>query len=232
MEQGVATNIAGSTTNEKNKLLKLLDDLKWPGLNRRNFIKNAIDVLIANPATFASDNDFDNKAQIEFAKLIWNVASKEGRKVMLLSDNADFMQMASNPSMTGIIQDALDKFEAGNMSGKGDASAKAAYDDIVTKYRIAKAKESKMDAFSPQLTPGEERLIARFESRVEEEIQQHYPNENAVTYLFLLARMIHASKVDLSKKKSKDANNIVLDILMFFGWSRQQNTCSTDESVQ
>jgi hypothetical protein len=115
----------------------------------------------------------------------------------LLEDNNDaFLQMARDPDMSEMLEAAFTNFMS-NMKG-GNGSKQADYEEICRKYEMAKAKKKAEGPFTEQCTPGEERLIKKFESMRDENngpYETHYPNQNAVTYVYLCAKMMVAMNV-------------------------------------
>jgi hypothetical protein len=199
--------------NELNKILIEIGDMKWPGLNKHNLINAVVSEQIADK-NFFNQKTWSNKEQINYAKRIWNHLDKARscRPLFLKSPNDVFMKLASDPRMTVILQKALKMHSNGGGEGKG----KEAYEEICDKYTRAKAKQAALSEWTPDMTPGEIKLIEKFEAKAKEnegkEFESHMPNENAVTYVFILGRALYESKM----KCDKECPDKMLDLLTFF----------------
>jgi len=106
--------------------------------------------------------------------------------------------IGSSEETINILTDALDQFERNVKQGKDD-SKYMAYCRIKAKYDAAIAKRTLAadNPFVEPLTPGELRLIETFqakernrEPRQTVKYEKHYPNQNAVTYPYILGKMM------------------------------------------
>jgi hypothetical protein len=207
--------------------------IKHEGLDNQGLIEAVIKVLKfgkhKDQALMYLSSD-KNVEQIKFAKLVWNKAIPDVRKCFLVSDNNWFMEMATDPEMTPLLSDTLDRHTSG-MGGTGDASA---YVKIAEKVASLKLKQiDAKDAFNPQMTAAELKTITKFDSlaQAREEDgprQKHNPNESAVTYCFLLGRMIIMAELDLNKRP-EFLLSVVDDMLKFFAIHGQKTNLAFNE---
>lgn len=204
--------------SEVKKALIAISELKWPGMNEDKLIAGAVHLNAKSGTFWQSHKHHSNEDQINYAKYLWNVVDVETRKTFLPCDTKWFIDMASDPGITNILTDAFERFNASIKSGGGNA---AAYFEIKSKYEQAKRIQQNESPFTQQLTPGQQRLIAKFEARARVErvkYDEHKPNENAVTYAYLLGKLIYLLGLPLATKEEKQTSrNICKDVLMIVG---------------
>jgi hypothetical protein len=176
-------------------------------------INGAIKAVRENPG-FWNKMDHTNEEQVNFANEVFNNCDAITRPTFLPFDNASFIRLASDPSMTPLITATLEAYESTVVRGSGNPKKAADYADIVAKYEEAKLIEKNQGPFTEQLTPGQERLIRKFEGMVKKPIETHLPNENAVTYCYLLGKIVYL--LELDGEKAKSVKSIVMKVLNIF----------------
>jgi len=123
--------------NEINIALKKLTGFRWKGLNNTDLI-GAVAKSVVNPDSAALLGKTTNRAQIMFAKHVWNNGNVATRGILLESTADWFIELAKNPSMTPLLVATLDRHTA-NIRG-GNRDGKAAYEEIAAKVIIARQK--------------------------------------------------------------------------------------------
>lgn len=210
--------------NEINEILIKIGESKQSGMNAQGLIEAVATVMKTDDGERMLE-DGDNANQILFAKKVWNVADQETRPLFLKSENNWFRNLASDAAMTPILAAALDAFK--NSIQGGNSEGAAAYHEIQQKYVEAKAKQAAMTAFTPQMTPGELRLIAKNESRVDRgPHEEHKSNESSCTYPFTIGRLIKALGIDYNLLTIATIKAIVLDVLFYLSIHGQKTVAA------
>lgn len=186
------------TRNELNQRLIQISELKWEGLNVEDLVGAVVKTIQGNADARVLLSSEENTDQIAFAKLVWNEGNKKVRNLLLTKSSNWFMALARDPNLVPVLQATLDKYQAGIRSG--DSEGKAAYEEIAAKvaeWRVH-VEAAKDDPFyEPQPTPGMIRAVAKFDQRAGP-LENHQPNESAVTYPFILGRIIIEMDLNLS----------------------------------
>jgi len=238
----IATKPTTPDPNERNKALIELGNCKYPGQNNHLLIESVLETIArgANMDVFDCDT---NAGQIDYAKHVWNNSQNQVRKLFLSTNSDWFIKLASNAEMVPIITAALDKFESSIGKSAGNPGGQAAYDEICEKYKIAKALESTNPGPFDfvQLSDGQKRLIKKFEAKQDAASgpvkEPAYPNQNAVTYPFILAKLCILCGFDeMSEDELNDAKMmkktlfaqkaIVEDVLLFIAVHGQKSVTS------
>lgn len=203
--------------DEVNKALIKIGTIKFEGLNQQGLVLAVVKAMRNNKTNKLAMKLLEgeeNVDQIKFAKLVWNIASTDVRDCFLTRNNDWFMALVSDPEMTPIIAAAFKKHE-GATTGGGDAKK---YMEIVKRVEQLKIKQTEADdPFNPQLTAKERSAITKFDEKEKENKEGeareiHNPNESAVTYCFLLGRLILYSGVQM--KLSAEALVAVVDDML------------------
>jgi hypothetical protein len=200
----------------RNQLLIKLGNFKWSGEGRTGLLTMVRTALKQNPNYFKNHADHTNIDQIHFAKLVWNCGKKGSRAYLLETPNAEFMALCKDERMTPLLVAALDRFLAA-VRGGGNPGKEADFHDICAKYAILKAKQSNEGPFTEQLTDAEKAFILKFEARKPEVIELHKPNQNAVTYVYLLGLLFHVTGIMNLKNLDIDAMQDMLHFIALHG---------------
>jgi len=207
--------------NDINKALIDIGAIQFNGLNQQGLIYAVIkamrDSKTSKLAIACLDGE-ENVDQINFAKIVWNAASVEVRSCFLTTNNDWFLTLAGDPEMTNILIAAVEKHEGGTTGGGNPEK----YMEIVKRIEGLKIKQAGSDnPFNPQLTEKERNAIKKFDDKAKENEEHgaretHHPNESAVTYCYLLGRLIYYSELKIMKKQIGTVVNIVDDMLRFY----------------
>jgi hypothetical protein len=226
------TELTPEKRNEINQRLLELSDLTWDGLNNTNLVGAVVKTLKHNTTSRSMVARDDNTTQIEFAKLVWNNGNKDVRKLFLIEPNDWFMTLARDPEMVPILSAALDKFQETVRSS--NPGAKAAYEEIakkVAEWRPHVLAAEKNPFYEPQPTKGQIRAVKKFDDMAgNDPPEPHKPNESAVTYPFLLGKIIMAMKVDMSKSIN-EIKSIVDDVLKFCSLHGQKSVTTFTSKI-
>lgn len=207
--------------DEVNKELIKLGGMKWEGLNKVKLIEAVCKALnYKDVGDLITDGS--NESQVRFAKIVWNEGDKSVRNMLVKTPNSWFMKLARNPDMSDILSEALDIFLKNTRAG-GDQGKKADWLEICKKYAAAIEKREQLTPFSPGMTNPELRLIRNFEARENEVHEEHKPNESAVTYPFLLGKLIVETGMMSTSMTLAKAIETIKDILNYFAVHGQQS---------
>lgn len=199
---------------ERDKALIALNTCKWEGRGTPGVVHAVVKTNKENN-NFWKTYTHTNEQQVAYARLVFaNVKTDKTRETFYPSDTSQFITLARNPDMTPLIADAFETYLSQIKSG--DSSKAADYAEICIKYHEAKAIQAAEGPFTPQLTPGQSRLIEKFEAKAAESGPRdtHKPNENAVTYVYLLGKMIHIMEIPINKDAVKTIDSILAFIEM------------------
>jgi len=230
------------TMNERNQILIKLSELSSPGLNQHDLIDATLMSCIKHPVDFSVDAS--NEEQINVAKRVWNEANSKTRSLFLKSPSNQFISIAKNVKLVKIISDALDKFNP--RVANDNLKKRLDWLEICSKYQEAKDKQSKITPFSTPMSKGELRLIEKYEAKLGEprpQYEKHYPNQSAVTYPYLLAKLIHSAKLtemfpnksnppDEIKEFVKRAKTVILDLLNFIAVHGSKSNANFTKAIQ
>jgi hypothetical protein len=139
--------------------------------------------------------------------------------------------MSTDTTILELLNAAFERYQTNVVVA--DPQKAMDYMEICRKYEQAKAKQEAQGPFVKMLTPGENRLISKFESRMgnSQAYEEHKPNQNAVTYPFLLGKLMMMSGIDYESVPVEEAHEIFLDILHFISIHGQQGTTSLNRAL-
>jgi hypothetical protein len=204
--------------NEVNRNLIRLSEMKWEGLDVKGMIGAVIKTIKNNPDArnwLASEK---NEDQIAFAKAVWDNGNTKVRGLCITTPNTWFMTLAGNEKMVPIIAAAFDRFDSS--VGAGNPQAKEDYEEIAAKVTNLRphVEAAKDDPFyEPQPTEGQIRMVQKFDKKAAENAgarDSHKPNEAAVTYPFILGKIMIEMKLDFALDTNM-LKLIVDDVLRF-----------------
>jgi hypothetical protein len=192
-----------------NQHLAELNAMKYASVGSNKMLYAISKAYPAVYSTFVLDAN--NETQIKYSKLVFNKTEFNTRHLFMPSDNTAFMTLAADQRMTPLITAALD---AHRQEG-GDPDAKARYLASLTKYTELMAAKAAEGPFARVLTRTEEDFIVRFRNRSSEERTSAKPNQNAVTYVYIMLKVLKLMDVQPTSKV-KDRVQLMRDILKFF----------------
>jgi len=208
----ITTNIVKveeeSENHELHKNLGLLNLLKYDGSGSLELLKGVCKVYVKHKATF--NINANNQAQIGYAKHVWNECKEDVRHLFLPSSSKLFMRLAAEPDMANLIEATL----SAHQQTTGTSDARARYESTVSRYQMLITKSENEDPFGECLTTREEAFILRFEAKQAEKPEHvtYMPNQNAVTYVYLMIKVLVLCELD-DNLDVTEVFNIAQDIL-------------------
>lgn len=219
--------------DDVNKTLIALSNKRWEGLNKHGLVGAVAKVIKSYPNSQLLLNSETNEAQINFAKLVWNEGNSEVRKLMSSTSSSWFMTLATNEKMIPLLTASLDAYTKNISSGKASGSD---YADIVTKVAAARRKinEFKENVYADAPTKGEVRMVEKFDAKAAEKVdreerEEHHPNESAVTYPFILGKIMIMAGIDFDQEIA-DIKKVMDDIFKYIA-RHGQKTLSLLKSI-
>lgn len=222
------------SNDEINKVLIDIKKFKHAGLNCVDLIRACIIVGQAHDDLLEEE---DNESQIEFAKHVWNEMTPDKRHILLKSANQWFLTAATDARLAELIGFALDNH---NNQGTNSAGAKKYNDYMQICQRYNELKARPTGPFDEPFTKRELIFMAKFEDlkakRDQAELENptiftpKHPNQNAVTYPFILAKFFRHVGMDFDADL-EDNVKLALDLLNYIAVHGQTTAATFQSSI-